>query len=97
MLLGKSGTGKDIFAQTIHNGGDRRNGPYVAINCGAIARDLISSELFGYSEGAFTGSRRGGSQGKLELADGGTIFLDEIAETPLESQTALLRVIDRER
>lgn len=94
LLLGKSGTGKDIFAQAIHNGGDRRNGPYVAINCGAIPRDLILSELFGYSEGAFTGSRRGGSQGKFELADGGTIFLDEIAETPLEFQTALLRVIE---
>ncbi|MDD5170464.1 MAG: sigma-54-dependent Fis family transcriptional regulator, partial [Syntrophales bacterium] len=94
LLLGKSGTGKDIFAQAIHNGGDRRNGPYVAINCGAIPRDLILSELFGYSEGAFTGSRRGGSQGKFELADSGTIFLDEIAETPLEFQTALLRVIE---
>ena len=94
LLLGKSGTGKDIFAQAIHNGGDRKNGPYVAINCGAIPRDLILSELFGYSEGAFTGSRRGGSQGKFELADGGTIFLDEIAETPLEFQTALLRVIE---
>lgn len=94
LLLGKSGTGKDLFAQAIHNAGDRRNGPYVAINCGAIPRDLITSELFGYSEGAFTGSRRGGSQGKFELADGGTIFLDEIAETPLELQTALLRVLE---
>ena len=94
LLLGKSGTGKDIFAQAIHNGGDRRNGPYVAINCGAVPRDLILSELFGYSEGAFTGSRRGGSPGKFELADQGTIFLDEIAETPLEFQTALLRVIE---
>jgi transcriptional regulator with PAS, ATPase and Fis domain len=94
LLLGKSGTGKDLFAQAIHNEGPRRNGPYVAINCGAIPRDLITSELFGYSEGAFTGSRRGGSRGKFELADGGTIFLDEIAETPLELQTALLRVIE---
>ena len=94
LLLGKSGTGKDIFAQSIHNASDRRNGPYVAINCGAIPRDLIASELFGHEEGAFTGSRRGGNQGKFELADGGTIFLDEIAETPLELQTALLRVIE---
>ncbi len=94
LLLGKSGTGKDIFAQAIHNESDRRNGPYVAINCAAIPRDLVSSELFGYSEGAFTGSKRGGSQGKFELADGGTIFLDEIAETPLELQTVLLRVIE---
>jgi len=94
LLLGKSGTGKDIFAQSIHNASDRKNGPYVAINCGAIPRDLIASELFGHEEGAFTGSRRGGNQGKFELADGGTIFLDEIAETPLELQTALLRVIE---
>jgi len=94
LLLGKSGTGKDIFAQAIHNASDRKNGPYVAINCGAIPRDLIASELFGHEEGAFTGSRRGGNQGKFELADGGTLFLDEIAETPLELQTALLRVIE---
>ncbi len=94
LLLGKSGTGKDIFAQAIHNASDRRNGPYVAINCGAIPRELIASELFGHEEGAFTGSRRGGNQGKFELADGGTLFLDEIAETPLELQTALLRVIE---
>jgi PAS domain S-box-containing protein len=94
LLLGKSGTGKDVFAQAIHNESDRKNGPYVAINCGAIPRDLIASELFGHEEGAFTGSRRGGNQGKFELADGGTLFLDEIAETPLELQTALLRVIE---
>jgi transcriptional regulator with PAS, ATPase and Fis domain len=94
LLLGKSGTGKDIFAQAIHNASDRQNGPYIAINCGAIPRDLIASELFGYEEGAFTGSRKGGNQGKFELAEGGTIFLDEIAETPLELQTALLRVIE---
>jgi transcriptional regulator with PAS, ATPase and Fis domain len=94
LLLGESGTGKDIFAQAIHNAGDRKNGPYVAINCAAIPRDLITSELFGYSEGAYTGSRRGGNQGKFELADGGTIFLDEIAETPLELQAVLLRVIE---
>lgn len=94
LLLGESGTGKDIFAQAIHNASSRRHGPYVAINCAAIPRDLITSELFGYTEGAFTGSRRGGSQGKFELADGGTIFLDEIAETPLELQAVLLRVIE---
>jgi PAS domain S-box-containing protein len=94
LLLGESGTGKDIFAQAIHNASKRRNGPYVAINCGAIPRDLISSELFGYTEGSFTGSKRGGNQGKFELADGGTIFLDEIAETPLELQATLLRVIE---
>ena len=94
LLLGESGTGKDIFAQAIHNNSSRKDGPYVAINCAAIPRDLITSELFGYSDGAFTGSRKGGSQGKFELADGGTIFLDEIGETPLELQAALLRVIE---
>lgn len=94
LLLGESGTGKDILAQSIHNASHHKNGPYVAINCAAIPRDLITSELFGYSEGAFTGSRRGGNQGKFELADGGTIFLDEIAETPLELQSVLLRVIE---
>ena len=93
LLLGETGTGKDLFAQAIHNESSRKNGPYVAINCAAIPRDLISSELFGYSEGAFTGSKRGGNPGKFELADGGTIFLDEIAEMPLELQTILLRVI----
>lgn len=94
LLLGKSGTGKDIISQAIHNASPRKNGPYVAINCAAIPRDLITSELFGHMEGSFTGSRRGGSQGKFELADGGTIFLDEIAETPLELQAVLLRVIE---
>lgn len=94
LLLGESGTGKDVFAQAIHNASHRKSGPYVAINCAAIPRDLITSELFGYSDGAYTGSRRGGNQGKFELADGGTIFLDEIAETPLELQAVLLRVIE---
>ncbi|MCD6571188.1 MAG: sigma 54-interacting transcriptional regulator [Deltaproteobacteria bacterium] len=94
LLLGESGTGKDIFAQAIHNNSDRSDGPYVAINCAAIPRDLIPSELFGYAEGAFTGSRRGGSVGKFELADGGTLLLDEIGEMPLELQTSLLRVIE---
>ncbi|MFO7568410.1 MAG: sigma 54-interacting transcriptional regulator [Smithellaceae bacterium] len=94
LLLGESGTGKDVFAQSIHNASARKSGPYVAINCAAIPRDLMASELFGYSEGAFTGSRRGGNPGKFELADGGTIFLDEIAEIPLEIQAVLLRVLE---
>lgn len=94
LLLGESGTGKDIFAQAIHTSGTRRKGPYVAINCASIPRDLIASELFGHTEGAFTGSRRGGNTGKFELADGGTIFFDEIAETSLEFQSALLRAVE---
>jgi len=94
LLLGESGTGKDVFAQAIHNASQCSNGPFVAINCGAIPRELINSELFGYVDGAFTGAKRGGNPGKFEMADGGTIFLDEIGEMPLELQTILLRVIE---
>lgn len=97
LLLGESGTGKDVIAQSIHNGSNRKNGPYIVINCGAIPRELIGSELFGYAEGAFTGARKGGSIGKFELADGGTIFLDEIGDMPLDMQTNLLRVIEEKR
>jgi sigma-54 dependent transcriptional regulator, acetoin dehydrogenase operon transcriptional activator AcoR len=93
LLMGESGTGKDLFAQAIHNESDRRKGPFIAINCGAIPRDLLGSELFGYVEGAFTGARKGGSAGKFELADGGTLFLDEIGEMSLEMQVLLLRVL----
>ncbi len=84
-----------MFAQAIHNESPRKGGPFVAINCAAIPRELIGSELFGYVEGAFTGAKRGGSPGKFELADGGTIFLDEIGEMPLELQATLLRVIEQ--
>lgn len=94
LLLGESGTGKDLFSQAIHNASTRQNKPYIAINCAAIPRDLLGSELFGYSEGAFTGAKRGGNPGKFELADGGTLFLDEIGEMPLEMQTLLLRIIE---
>lgn len=93
LLEGESGTGKELFAQSIHNHSRRQNGPFVAVNCGAIPRELIGSELFGYSEGAFTGARRGGRPGKFELAAGGTLFLDEIGDMPLEQQVALLRVL----
>jgi transcriptional regulator of acetoin/glycerol metabolism len=93
MLAGESGTGKELFAQAIHNQSARRNGPFVAVNCGAIPRELIASELFGYHEGAFTGAARGGRPGKFELASGGTLFLDEIGDMPLEQQIALLRVL----
>lgn len=94
LLLGESGTGKDVFAQAIHNASNRRKEPFVAINCAAIPRDLIATELFGYMEGAFTGAKRGGSPGKFELADMGTLFLDEIGEMPPELQTMLLRVLE---
>ncbi|VEA65853.1 (S)-limonene 6-monooxygenase [Serratia plymuthica] len=93
LLTGESGTGKELFAQAIHNGSARSNEPFVAVNCGALPRDLVQSELFGYVDGAFTGSRRGGSAGKFELADGGTLLLDEIGEMPLDAQTSLLRVL----
>lgn len=93
LLQGESGTGKEIFAQAIHNGSEQRNGPFLALNCGVIPRELIGSELFGYVDGAFTGAKRGGKQGKFELASGGTLFLDEIGDMPLEQQVALLRVL----
>ncbi|MDA8334558.1 MAG: sigma-54-dependent Fis family transcriptional regulator [Peptococcaceae bacterium] len=94
LLLGESGTGKDMFAQAIHNASSRKQAPFIVINCGAIPRELVASELFGYAEGAFTGAKRGGKPGKFELANGGTIFLDEIGEMPLELQIILLRAIE---
>ncbi|SFH10042.1 PAS domain S-box-containing protein [Desulfotomaculum arcticum] len=93
LLNGESGTGKEIFAQSIHNRSKRHNGPFIAVNCGAIPRELIGSELFGYVEGAFTGAQKGGRPGKFELASGGTLFLDEIGDMPLEQQVSLLRVL----
>jgi transcriptional regulator with PAS, ATPase and Fis domain len=95
LILGESGVGKDIFAQSIHNSSNRRNNPFIAVNCAALPRDLIVSELFGYETGAFTGSKKGGNMGKFELADTGTIFLDEIGDMPLELQATLLRVIEQ--
>lgn len=94
LITGESGTGKEIFAQSIHNYGDRKNERFIAINCAAIPKSLIESELFGYEGGAFTGAKPEGSPGKFELADKGTIFLDEIGEMPFESQSRLLRVIE---
>lgn len=93
LLQGESGTGKEVFAQAIHNLSSRQKGPFVAINCGAIPRELIGSELFGYEGGAFTGAKQGGRPGKFELASGGTLFLDEIGDMSLEHQVALLRVL----
>jgi PAS domain S-box-containing protein len=94
LIMGESGTGKELFAQSIHNYSERSNGNFVALNCGAIPRNLIESELFGYEQGSFTGAKTGGNPGKFEIADGGTIFLDEIGEMPLDLQTRLLRVIE---
>lgn len=93
LLVGESGTGKELFAQAIHNESPKRAGPFVAVSCAAVPRELIEAELFGYREGAFTGARRGGQIGKFELADGGTLFLDEIGSMPLEMQAKLLRVL----
>lgn len=97
MLYGESGTGKEVFAQAIHNQSTFSNGPFIAVNCAAMPRELIQSELFGYEEGAFTGAKKGGRPGKFELANGGTIFLDEIGDMPLEVQATLLRVLQEKR
>ena len=97
LIQGESGTGKELLAQSIHNHSERRNGPFVALNCGAIPRELIGSELFGYAEGAFTGAKKGGNPGKFEWADGGTLFLDEIGDMPLDQQVTLLRVLQEKK
>lgn len=93
LILGESGTGKELIAQAIHNASDRSSGPFIAINCGSLPKGLIESELFGYERGAFTGANKEGHPGKFELAHGGTIFLDEIGDMPLELQASLLRVL----
>lgn len=94
LLTGATGTGKELVAHALHAASPRRGGPLVAVNCGAIAESLLESELFGYEEGAFTGSRRGGRTGLIEAADGGSLLLDEIGEMPLTLQTRLLRVLE---
>lgn len=93
LITGETGTGKELFVQAIHNASPRSNGPFVALNCAAIPRELLESELFGYKGGAFTGSRKGGQIGKFELADGGTLFLDEVNQMPLDLQAKLLRTL----
>ncbi len=97
LIEGESGTGKELFAQAIHNHGPWRNGPFLAINCASLPRDLIVSELFGYAEGAFTGALRRGKPGKFEMASGGTLFLDEIGDMPIDQQATLLRVLQEKR
>ncbi|MDK2943070.1 MAG: sigma-54 dependent transcriptional regulator, acetoin dehydrogenase operon transcriptional [Acetobacterium sp.] len=97
LITGPSGTGKELFAQSIHNYSNRSKGPFIAINCAALPADLVESEIFGYEAGAFTGAKKDGKPGKFELADGGTLFLDEIGELPLTIQSKLLRVLDSHR
>ncbi|MBP1926223.1 transcriptional regulator of acetoin/glycerol metabolism [Sedimentibacter acidaminivorans] len=97
LIEGESGTGKELISQSIHNYSDRSSGPFVAINCASIPRELVESELFGYEKGAFTGASKEGHPGKFEIADEGTIFLDEIGELPLDMQTKLLRVLDNNK
>ena len=93
LITGESGTGKERMAHSIHNLSSRKKGPFVAVNCAALPENLLESELFGYEDGAFTGAKKGGKPGLFELAHGGTIFLDEIGETPLPLQARLLRVL----
>ncbi|MCY6356146.1 sigma 54-interacting transcriptional regulator [Clostridium sp. ZS2-4] len=93
LLIGESGTGKELFAHAIHKDSDRAHGNFIKVNCAAIPLELLESELFGYEKGTFTGANKEGKIGKFELADGGTIFLDEIGDMPLAMQVKILRVI----
>lgn len=93
LIIGETGTGKELFAQSIHNASPRKNGPFVAINCASLPENLIESELFGYTGGAFTNADKNGKAGLIELAHNGTLFLDEISEVPISFQSKLLRVL----
>ncbi|MGP4106717.1 sigma-54 interaction domain-containing protein [Virgibacillus sp. L01] len=93
LLRGESGTGKELFAHSIHHLSERSGKPFIKVNCAAIPEHLLESELFGYKEGAFTGAKKGGKLGKFQLADGGTVFLDEIGDMPLSAQVKILRVL----
>jgi transcriptional regulator of acetoin/glycerol metabolism len=97
LIQGESGTGKEIFAHSIHSASSRKNGPFIVVNCAALPKDLVESELFGYEKGAFTGASSEGKPGKFELADKGTIFLDEIGELPVEIQSKLLRILENQK
>lgn len=93
LLRGESGTGKELFAHSIHHLSERSSNPFIKVNCAAIPEHLLESELFGYKEGAFTGAKKGGKLGKFQLANGGTVFLDEIGDMPLSAQVKILRVL----
>lgn len=97
LLQGESGCGKELFAQSIHNASDRSDGPFVAVNCAALSKSMLESELFGYEGGAFTGAKKGGKPGLFEAAAGGTLFLDEISEMDYELQAKLLRVLQERK
>jgi len=97
LILGATGTGKELFAHAVHRASGRKDGPFVCVNCAAIPRELLESELFGYAPGAFTGAKRGGKAGKIEMAHGGTLFLDEIGDLPLNAQAKLLRVLETKK
>ncbi len=94
LITGATGTGKELFAHAVHNASPRREGPFVCVNCAAIPRELLESEMFGYESGAFTGAAKGGKPGQIELAHGGTLYLDEIGDLPLNAQAKLLRVLE---
>ena len=96
LITGETGTGKEVFAQVIHYHSKRWAKPFIKVNCAAIPAELLESELFGYEEGAFTGSRKGGKKGKFELANGGTIFLDEIGDMPTAMQAKILRILQEQ-
>lgn len=93
LIRGESGTGKELFAHAIHEASKRSDGPFISLNCAALPPDLLEAELFGYEEGAFTGAKKGGKPGKIELAHCGTLFLDEVGDMPLNMQVKLLRVL----
>ncbi len=97
LLLGESGTGKELFAQSIHHLSSRRHGPFVPLDCATLSDDLIGTELFGYNEGTFTGALRGGKEGRVQLADHGTLFLDDVDNLPAKVQMSLLRVLETQQ
>ena len=93
LINGETGTGKELIAKYICSLSDRKNQPFIKVNCGTISHSIVESELFGYEEGSFTGASKGGKKGLIEAANGGTLFLDEVSELPIEQQVKLLHVL----